>query len=75
MLFLLLYLSIVAVLISETTQSRLRMIGGLKSLADALKSLSVKQDKELTSRVVLADLAGHTVQALSSAIFTHGTCS
>ena len=51
------------------------MIGGLKSLADALKSLSVKQDKELTSRVVLADLAGHTVQALSSAIFTHGTCS
>ena len=48
------------------------MIGGLKSLVSALSGLLVAQDRELTSRVVLVDLAEHIVQALSAAIFSHG---
>ena len=49
------------------------MIGGLHTLVGAMKELtSEPQSKELTSRVLLADLAVHIVQALSAAIFMHG---
>ena len=42
-------------------------------LVSALKELSSsEQSNELTSRVLLTDLAMHIVQALSAAIFMHG---
>lgn len=50
------------------------MIGGLHILVTALKELSPsEQTNDLTSRGQLTDLAVHIVQALSAAIFMHGT--
>ena len=49
------------------------MIGGLHILVSALKELSSSEkSNELTSRVLLTDLAVHIVQALSAAVFMHG---